>query len=182
MACAGGPAWDAGSRGPGGMYVRCSCGHRHWGLHGAAGLLLTDPDRTAVVLQRRAPTTHHGGTWALMGGAVEPGETPTVAALREAAEEEGVDPDDVRVVRTFVGTDHGDWRYTYVLAEAARPEDPVLPPTGGWESDGAEWVELARVPRLRLHPSLREDWDWLVDEVRGPAAPRDRTRRRRPPC
>lgn len=147
------------------MYVYCSCGHKHWGPYGAAGLLLTDPDRTGVVLQKRGLMTHHGGTWALIGGALERGETPTDAALREAHEEERLDPRGVRVVRTFVGTEHPEWTYTYVLVEAPRPADPVVSSGLHWESDGAEWVDLARVPDLGLHPGLRGDWPRLVDAL-----------------
>src|SRR6478609_1767697 len=69
-----------------GVFVSCSCGRRHWGQRGAAGLLLTDPGRTGVVLQLRSARVHHGGTWALMGGAIERGEDPASAALREAHE------------------------------------------------------------------------------------------------
>src|SRR4051812_32424211 len=106
------------------MWVSCSCGQRHWGLHGAAGLLLTDPDRTGVVLQKRSRMVHHGGTWSIPGGAIEPGEGPVRAALREADEEAGVDAATVTVLDTIPGTDHGDWHYTYVLATAQRSDDP----------------------------------------------------------
>ncbi|MEJ7702743.1 MAG: NUDIX domain-containing protein [Geodermatophilaceae bacterium] len=66
-------------------WVTCDLGHRHWGRHGAAGLLI----RTAqsVVMQHRAPWSHHGGTWGLPGGARDSHETVSAAALREAAEE-----------------------------------------------------------------------------------------------
>ena len=147
------------------MYVHCACGRRHWGVHGAAGLLLTDPARTGVLLQKRSAMVHQGGTWALVGGAIEAGETPLEAALREAHEEEGIDPRGVTPVRTFVGTEHPDWSYTYVLVEAPRPEDPHVPHSGGWESDGARWVDLAAVPALALHPSLHGDWPMLLDAL-----------------
>lgn len=147
------------------MYVYCSCGRRHWGQFGAAGLLITDPERTGVVLQKRGPRTHHGGTWALMGGALEPGESPTEAALREAAEEEDLAADSVQVVRTFDGIVHPDWTYTYVLVEAPRPDEPVVSRGTGWESDGSRWVDLADVTDLELHPSLGADWQRLVEEL-----------------
>jgi len=149
------------------VYVHCECGHRHWGRYGAAGLLLTDPARTGAVLQKRSDHVHHGGTWALIGGAVEPGESPAAAALREAHEEEGLDPSEVTVLRSFVGTDHPSWTYTYVLVEAPRPDDPELVATGGWESDGARWVDLSDVPTLPLHPGLRGDWPRVLAELRG---------------
>jgi len=39
-------------------WMQCSCGHKHWGLHGAAGLLLVR-DGT-ILLQHRAPWVHNG--------------------------------------------------------------------------------------------------------------------------
>jgi 8-oxo-dGTP diphosphatase len=147
------------------VYVYCACGQRHWGRHGAAGLLLTDADRTGVLLQRRSALVHHGRTWALMGGAIELGESPLEAALREANEEEGLDLQAVRLVRIFPGIVHPDWSYTYVLTEAPRPDDPVVTTGGGWESDGAPWVDLGDVPALGRHPGLRGDWPSLLEAL-----------------
>jgi mutator protein MutT len=45
----------------------------------------------AVLLTRRALTlSNHAGQWALPGGRIDPGETPQAAALRELAEEVGL--------------------------------------------------------------------------------------------
>jgi len=43
-----------------------------------------------VLIIKRASTGRHPGQWALPGGRLEDGETPTAAALRELAEEVGV--------------------------------------------------------------------------------------------
>lgn len=144
------------------MYVNCSCGRRHWGHLGAAGLLLTDPARTGVVLQQRSLSVHQGGTWGLMGGAIEAGETPTIAALREAHEEAGVDAATVRVLRTIDGTRHPEWSYIYVVAETDRPIEPLLPGGRTWEADCTMWVDLAAVGDYPLHPSLHADWPRLL--------------------
>src|SRR3954451_4653610 len=148
------------------MYVECACGDRHWGRFGAAGLLLTDPARTGVVLQHRSPRVHQGDTWGVPGGALDPGEDAAAAALREAHEEAGIDARTITVLRTIPGTQHPDWTYTYVLAETPRPREPVL--TGGamrWEAQQTGWVELEVVPSLRLHPTLRADCPRLVGEL-----------------
>src|SRR3954449_525940 len=142
------------------MWTYCACGERHWGRYGAAGLLLTDPGRTGVVLQKRSRMVHYGGTWSVPGGGIEGLEDPVRAALREAHEEAGIVPEDVTVVESILGTDHGDWSYTYVLAEAVRPDDPRLGTS--WEADRTAWVDLDRVSTRRLHPGLRADWPRLL--------------------
>jgi 8-oxo-dGTP pyrophosphatase MutT (NUDIX family) len=54
----------------------------------AAGICFLTPDRKALFLRRTGDD--HGGEWCLPGGKVEPGEAPSEAATREAAEEAGV--------------------------------------------------------------------------------------------
>ena len=64
-------------------------GSRRWGVLGAAGLFLVTDDQH-VLMQHRAKWTNRGGTWALPGGAIDVGESPTDGALRETWEETGV--------------------------------------------------------------------------------------------
>ena len=151
------------------MWTWCSCGDRHWGRYGAAGLVLTDPGRSSVLLQKRSVHVHNGGTWSVPGGAIERGEAPVDAALREAREEAGLDPATVRPTVTLVGTDHGDWSYTYVLAEAERPVHPDLAPAGStsWEADRTTWVDLDDVTGYRLHPGLRDHWERVREALVG---------------
>lgn len=55
--------------------------------------LVLDAARPAVLLTRRAEhLSAHPGQVSFPGGRIEPGETPEQAALREAAEEVGLDP------------------------------------------------------------------------------------------
>jgi 8-oxo-dGTP pyrophosphatase MutT (NUDIX family) len=67
----------------------------------AAALLLIYPGThgVAIPLTVRASTlARHAGQISLPGGATDPGETLAQAALREASEEIGIDPDAVRVL------------------------------------------------------------------------------------
>ncbi|MCL2465009.1 MAG: NUDIX domain-containing protein, partial [Micrococcales bacterium] len=114
--------------GPGDGWVACRCGRRHWGLLGAAGLLVVrGNDRGAgaeVLLQHRAAWSDQGDTWGVPGGALRPGETAVAGALREAREEAGVAAESVVVRDEYVLT-HPDWHYTTVLATASARIDPV---------------------------------------------------------
>jgi 8-oxo-dGTP pyrophosphatase MutT (NUDIX family) len=177
-------------RGDGDGWTVCAAGHRHWGLNGAAGLLLRDRagdpvrghdpgDRDAagdaalgrdpggdaaagrdrVVLQHRALWSHQGGTWGVPGGARDSGETAVEAALRETAEEAGLDPAATRPYGELVD-DHGGWAYTTVLGRPVRPVHPE--PTGG-ESEDVRWVDVAGVDALPLHPGFAAAWPTLRD-------------------
>ncbi|ADJ44249.1 NTP pyrophosphohydrolase [Amycolatopsis mediterranei S699] len=141
------------------VFVRCSCGHLHWGRYGAAGLLLVDPAR-GVLLQRRAWWVHHGRTWALPGGAIEAGETAVGAAAREAFEEASVPADAFRAVAASV-VDHGDWSYTTVLALADGAEARVA----NTESAEVRWVDPDDVPGYPLHRDFAAAWPDLRERV-----------------
>src|SRR6476661_874175 len=132
-------------RGDGDGWATGPDGSRHWGKHGAAGLLLRAPlpDETpAVLLQHRAAWSHQGGTWALPGGARDSHETTTHAAVREAHEETGIDNAaiHVRTEQVTMRTPNG-WSYTTVVADAERP----LPTVANRESTELRWVREADV-------------------------------------
>lgn len=63
------------------------------------------PEATVLLTQRTEHLPSHKGQIAFPGGKIEEGETPIEAALREAHEEVGLDPADVRVLGAF-----GDYR------------------------------------------------------------------------
>ena len=151
-------------RGDGDGWTRCEQGHRHWGLFGAAGLLLqrSAGDSLEVLLQHRAEWSHHGGTWGLLGGARESSETAVQAALREAAEEGGVETGSVWVHGRFEDR-HGGWAYTTVLGTA--PAGAAARPTGG-ESIDVGWFSPADVTQLPLHPGFAASWPALRGALR----------------
>ena len=161
-------------------WVACACGRRHWGRFGAAGLLLVRRDAsgtpTAVVLQHRAPWSDQGGTWGLPGGALAPDEDAVTGALRESAEEAGIDPSHVRATGTSV-LKHPDWSYTTVLADELHPAEPTATDA---ESVEVRWVPLDEVTDLPLLAAFGDAWPDLrrrleagsdaADEVTGGAS------------
>ncbi|WP_431919681.1 NUDIX domain-containing protein [Amycolatopsis tucumanensis] len=141
-------------------FVYCERGHRHWGLFGAAGLLLTDPER-GVLLQHRAWWTHHGETWALPGGARRGHESAREAATREAEEEAAVPSAAVRPTAESV-VDHGGWSYTTVLANTRHP---VRERVVNEESAELRWVPPDEVGSFPLHADFAAAWPALHAEL-----------------
>lgn len=147
-------------QGDGDGWVVCDLGHRHWGRYGAAGLLLAARGR--IVLQHRAPRTHEGGTWGVPGGARDSHEDVIATALREAAEEAGIDP--AAVAPTGLSSvDHGGWSYTTVVA---RELAAVRPHAANWESEDVRWCGLDEVGRMPLHPGFGDSWPGLRPAIR----------------
>lgn len=151
------------SRGDGDGWIRCGRGHKHWGLFGAAGLLLQrpgpaeSPENAEILLQHRALWSHHGGTWGLLGGARQSDETAVVAALREASEEGGLSAASVDVLARY-DEPHGDWTYTTVVGRTGRETRSA--PTGG-ESLDVAWVAVDATGELDLHPGFAAAWPSL---------------------
>lgn len=147
-------------------WVTCELRHQHWGLFGAAGVLVyvahpTDQALSLVLLQRRAQWSHQGGTWALPGGAMDSDETPAEAALREADEECMLDPKLV-VPRGLYSDEHGGWAYHTVLAQAA---EPLRVHADAYESDEAVWLPAGEVDHLDLHPGFAASWPVLREAL-----------------
>ena len=136
-------------------WTRCAQGHRHWGLYGAAGLLVAAPGPT-VLLQHRAYWSHHGDTWGVPGGARGSTETAVETALREALEETGLS-EDVEVVDELLD-DHGGWSYTTVVARAGAE---LAVHALDRESTDVRWVSLPEVEALPLHPGFAGTWPVL---------------------
>jgi 8-oxo-dGTP pyrophosphatase MutT (NUDIX family) len=141
-------------------WTRCSQGHRHWGRHGAAGLLVSAPDqaeRTTVLLQQRSMWGSHSGTWSPPGGARDSHESAVHAALREAAEECAVVPAMVSV-HGLMQDDHGDWTFMTVLANVAAP---LAVTAASGETRAVAWVPVDDVSKLMLHPGFAAQWPAL---------------------
>jgi mutator protein MutT len=111
-------------------------------------------DRAAVLLTRRsAALRSHAGQWALPGGRIDSGETPEAAALRELAEEVGLDADATSVLGR--------------LDDFTTRSGFVITPVVVWAGAGAALVpnpaEVASVHRIPVDELLRADAPMLED-------------------
>ncbi|WP_344856638.1 NUDIX hydrolase [Planomonospora alba] len=146
--------------GDGDGWARCDRGHRHWGVHGASGLLAVHHDSAGtphVLMQKRSLWSHHGGTWGLPGGARDSHEDAVAGALREAREEASLHGDGLRVQGVYLD-DHGGWTFETVIAEA----EGLLPAVpGNSESADLRWLPAEEVASRDLHPGFAETWPAL---------------------
>ena len=136
-------------------WVECACGNKHWGLNGAAGIMIVRGHE--ILLQHRAPWVHNGDTWGIPGGARDSHETTIEGAFREAIEETGIDTDLLTPLHTFTD-DHGDWKYETVIARAAAG---LIAHEVNDESHEVRWVDIEKVDELPLHPSFAKSWPEL---------------------
>ena len=136
-------------------WIDCQCGGKHWGLFGAAGLLLIRDQ--SILLQHRAPWVHNGDTWGIPGGARDSHESALEAALREANEEIGIDTKLVTAIDEFVD-DHDTWSYHTIIAKA----DPKLVAHEmNDESLEVKWINVSEIEDQRLHPIFANTWSQL---------------------
>ena len=133
-------------------WVECTCGNKHWGLNGAAGILILRGNE--ILLQHRAPWVHNGDTWGIPGGARDSHESTIEGAFREAIEETGIDTNLLTPLHTFID-DHGSWKYETVIARA---EEGLVAREVNDESHEVRWVAIEKVAELPLHPSFAKSW------------------------
>ena len=97
----------------------------------------------------------HDDGWGTLGGAVEPGESPAAAAVREAREEIGVDVRLVRLLDVLGGPDYevsypnGD-RVAYVTAVYEARVVGGSPVISDGELSELAWFGVGELPGLGL--------------------------------
>ena len=97
----------------------------------------------------------HDDGWGVLGGAIDVGESPAAAAVREAREEIGADVQLVRLLDVLGGPDYevsypnGD-RVAYVTAVYEARDDAGSPAVSDGELSELGWFEARQLPGLRL--------------------------------
>jgi len=136
----------------------------------SAGDGVTSPATARIVLTRRRPDLRsHPGQLSFAGGRVEPGETPVAAALREAAEEVGLDPSSVTVLgegptfyippsRFWVVPVVARWDAPHPLVPEPKEVAEVLHVGLDALTDERRWRHTPRGPREG------SSWAWQLDD------------------
>jgi 8-oxo-dGTP diphosphatase len=135
-----------------------------------------------VLLAKRSAHVQQGNTWAFPGGAVDQGESPLAAAVRELTEEvTGVPRLRIRGCASLTAPcEHGcGWAYTTFVVEADNSQEPgtgrqanvpqvaVAAGESAWETDVVAWIPVDYVTELPLHPSFAQAWPALRQMVEG---------------
>ncbi|MDO9175085.1 MAG: NUDIX hydrolase [Actinomycetota bacterium] len=149
-------------------FLRCSDGAVRWGVFGAAGVVFVlrdvDNEQPFVMLQKRSAWAHEGGTWSCAGGAIDEGESPYEAALREASEEVGEIPATHSVLGEYVFSPATDWQYTTLVLEVPH----LFGGSINFETDAVAWVPVDEVDHLPLHAGFAAAWPHLRAIVHAP--------------
>jgi 8-oxo-dGTP pyrophosphatase MutT (NUDIX family) len=120
----------------------------------AAGVLVVN-ERGEILLQRRRDT----GQWALPMGKQEIGESITQCAVRECAEETGVEVEITGILGIFSDPHHivaytdGEVRQEYEVTLLGRPTGGA--PSANAEASDVRWAAPAILGDLDIHPTMR---------------------------
>jgi 8-oxo-dGTP diphosphatase len=125
--------------------------------------------RGGLLLVRRCDS----GAWELPGGRVDVGESAVQAAVREAAEETGVQVVVTGIVGLFTDPGHvvrgADAEVRQQFAVLFRARAVQGEPRGDrQETSEAAWVDPADVPGLRIEPPIR---GWVAVALAGGELP-----------
>lgn len=135
----------------------------------SAGIAFVRPSDGTTLLARRAGwLPAHPGTWAHVGGGVEPGESPFEAACREAEEELGLPKGYVQQHGELLGVAQCNSRFIlYAVAVSAKALRKIRLNS---ENTDAAWVPMVHPSQVareigdgeRLHPSTKQSWATLA--------------------
>jgi 8-oxo-dGTP pyrophosphatase MutT (NUDIX family) len=129
-----------------------------WGAYGGAGGIALARSTGRLLLAQRSRQVLQPGTWGTVGGAIDPGEQPKDAVLREIREELGFHATEADLHLCYVFRD-GRTSFTYhnyiVLV------DEEFLPTMNWEVSEHAWIEFGQWPSP-LHFGMEA---WLQDST-----------------
>ncbi|MFF0390478.1 NUDIX hydrolase [Kitasatospora sp. NPDC004615] len=106
----------------------------------SASVLVTDEDRRILMLHQARPYPGHPAWWQPPAGLADPGETPLATALRELAEETGIQPaTPLRPLAVDYRFAAGGWPPVIDFAFAADPVPAGTPVYLSREHDAFAW-------------------------------------------
>ncbi len=139
-------------------WIRTKVGHERIILVFAGGCIFNEAGE--VLLQRRGDSSR----WGFPGGAIELGETPEMAAIREVREETGLDVEITGLIGVYTDPDmrypNGDCAHSICIAYAMKVAGGML------HSDGHETLELQYFPLDRVPPLFCQQHEELLSDLK----------------
>ncbi|MEC9152947.1 MAG: NUDIX hydrolase [Pseudomonadota bacterium] len=111
-----------------------------WG-RAAAGCLILARETGRILIPHRSEHCQQPNTWGTWGGAIDSGESPEQAVLRELAEEAGLAAPE-EIIPLFVFEHTSGFRYYNFLVTVAAEFEPNI----NWETQGFEWFVFGDWP------------------------------------
>ena len=128
----------------------------------SANVVVTNEDGEILLVRRS-----DNGNWALPGGAMDLGESLPDTAVRETAEETGVDVEITGLVGIFTDPRHvilytsdGEVRQEFSVVFAARPTGGI--PTPSSETTEVRWIPVPEIGALPMDRSMRMRLDHFL--------------------
>lgn len=118
-----------------------------WGARGA-GCLFYASTTDRYLIAHRSKDVEQPGTWGTWGGAIDTGESPSIAAEREAREETHY-AGKMELKHLWTFKHQSGFQYFNYLATVKNEFTPVL----NWETDEHDWVKAGEWP-TPLHPGM----------------------------
>jgi 8-oxo-dGTP diphosphatase len=115
------------------------------------------PDDGGRVLLVQRANEPFEGQWALPGGFVEVGETAEAAAVREAAEETGLDLEVVRLVGVYSDPERDPRGHSVSCVYLARKTDPASEPIAATDAADAAFLDPSTVDLAFDHAEVIAD-------------------------
>ena len=123
-----------------------------------------DNDRVLLIERKNPP---HG--WALPGGFVDPGESLTTAARREAAEETGLELAELFQFATYSAPDRDPRGHTISTVYVARPRGTAAAAS---DAAGLDWFPLSDPPATAFdHGTILADYRRFLETGERPVLP-----------
>jgi 8-oxo-dGTP pyrophosphatase MutT (NUDIX family) len=117
---------------------------KYWGNAGA-GILFIAEDTGRFLLQHRSKYVTEPGSWGVCGGALDPGEDPATAALREAKEETGYTGPTSSPEQLYKFQDN-KFVYTTFAVWVPHEFEPSKDAKDAWEAQGYGWYTFDTLP------------------------------------
>jgi len=115
------------------------------------------PDEGGLVLLVQRTNEPFEGQWALPGGFVEVGETTETAAVREAAEETGLNLEVVRLVGVYSDPERDPRGHSVSCAYLARKTNPASEPKAASDASDAAFLDPGTVELAFDHARIIAD-------------------------